>query len=141
MDVHNKQTRSYNMSQIKGKRTKPENIVAKYLFAQGFRYRRNVESLPGTPDIVLKKYKTVIFINGCFWHMHEGCKYFIWPENNAEFWKNKLIENKNRDKIKEKKLIASGWKVLVIWECELKKESREETLNNLIYNLRGKESE
>ena len=124
MDVHNKQTRSYNMSQIKGKRTKPEDIVAKYLFAQGFRYRRNVKSLPGTPDIVLKKHKTVVFINGCFWHMHEGCKFFVLPDNNAEFWKNKFNENKNRDKIKEEQLICLGWKVLVIWECELKKQNR-----------------
>ena len=137
MDVHNKQTRSYNMSQIKGKRTKPEDIVAKYLFAQGFRYRRNVKTLPGTPDIVLKKYNTVIFINGCFWHMHEGCKFFVWPDNNAEFWKNKLIENKNRDKSKEEQLVRLGWKVLIIWECELKKQNREEALNNLIYKLRG----
>lgn len=125
------------MSQIKGKRTKPEDIVAKYLFAQGFRYRRNVKTLPGTPDIVLKKYNTVIFINGCFWHMHEGCKFFVWPDNNAEFWKNKLIENKNRDKSKEEQLVRLGWKVLIIWECELKKQNREEALNNLIYKLRG----
>lgn len=77
MDVHNKETRSYNMSRIKGRKTKPEEIIAKYLFSQGFRYRRNVKKLPGTSDIVLKKYKTVIFVNGCFWHMHEGCKYFV----------------------------------------------------------------
>ena len=77
MDVHSKEVRSYNMSRIKGKKTKLEELVAKYLFSQGFRYRRNVKSLPGTPDIVLKKYKTVIFVNGCFWHMHEGCRYFV----------------------------------------------------------------
>ena len=102
MDVHNKETRSYNMSRIKGRKTKPEEIVAKYFFSQGFGYRRNVKKLPGTPDIVLKKYKTVIFVNGCFWHMHEGCKYFVWPKDNSEFWKNKLLANKERDE-KEKK--------------------------------------
>lgn len=80
MDVHDKETRSYNMSHIRAGKTKPEEIVAKYLFSAGFRYRRNVKNLPGTPDIVLKKYKTVIFVNGCFWHMHEGCKYFVWPQ-------------------------------------------------------------
>ena len=83
------------MSRIKGRKTKPEEIVAKYLFSQGFRYRRNVKKLPGTPDIVLKKYKTVIFVNGCFWHMHEGCKYFVWPNDNSEFWKNKLLEEQS----------------------------------------------
>ena len=90
MDVHDKPTRSYNMSQIKGKNTKPEEIVRKYLFAQGFRYRKNDKRLPGSPDIVLPKYKTVIFVNGCFWHGHEGCKCFVWPKNNAEFWKKKI---------------------------------------------------
>lgn len=85
MDVHDSKTRSYNMSCIKGKRTKPEEIVARYLFSQGFRYRRNVRSLPGTPDIVLKKYNTVIFVNGCFWHMHENCRYSVMPENHKEF--------------------------------------------------------
>ena len=87
MDVHDKKTRSYNMSQIKGKNTKPEEMVRKYLFAQGFRYRKNDKKLPGTPDIVLPKYKTVIFVNGCFWHGHEGCKYFVWPKSNPDFWK------------------------------------------------------
>ena len=93
MDVHDKKTRSYNMSRIKGKNTKPEEIVRKYLFSKGFRYRKNDKRLPGTPDIVLPKYKTVIFVNGCFWHGHEGCKYFVWPKNNADFWKKKLEDN------------------------------------------------
>ena len=97
MDVHDRATRSYNMSRIKGKNTKPEDIVAKYLFAHGFRYRRNVKTLPGTPDIVLKKYKTVIFVNGCFWHAHEGCRYFVLPEENREFWNEKLLRNRERD--------------------------------------------
>ncbi|MBO5525768.1 MAG: DNA mismatch endonuclease Vsr [Clostridia bacterium] len=136
MDVHNKETRSYNMSRIKGRKTKPEEIVAKYLFSQGFRYRRNVKKLPGTPDIVLKKYKTVIFVNGCFWHMHEGCKYFVWPKDNSEFWKNKLLANKERDEKEKKEIEELGWKVIVVWECQLKKAERERTLNWLIEKIR-----
>ena len=136
MDVHNKETRSYNMSRIKGRKTKPEEIVAKYLFSQGFRYRRNVKKLPGTPDIVLKKYKTVIFVNGCFWHMHEGCKYFVWPKDNSKFWKNKLLANKERDEKEKKEIEELGWKVIVVWECQLKKAERERTLNWLIEKIR-----
>lgn len=136
MDVHNKETRSYNMSRIKGRKTKPEEIVAKYLFSQGFRYRRNVKKLPGTPDIVLKKHKTVIFVNGCFWHMHEGCKYFVWPNDNSEFWKNKLLANKERDEKEKKEIEELGWKVIVVWECQLKKAERERTLNWLIEKIR-----
>lgn len=97
MDVHSKEIRSFNMSRIRGKNTKPEEVVAKYFFSQGFRYRRNVRNLPGTPDIVMKKYKTVIFVNGCFWHAHEGCKYFVLPDNNKEFWEEKLFRNRERD--------------------------------------------
>jgi DNA mismatch endonuclease (patch repair protein) len=84
-DVHDKQTRSYNMSHIKGKNTKPEVVVRKYLFSHGYRYRINDKRFPGKPDIVLPKYKTCIFVNGCFWHVHKGCKYFVWPESNADF--------------------------------------------------------
>lgn len=131
MDVHDKKTRSYNMSRIRGKKTKPEEIVARYLFSQGFRYRRNVESLPGTPDIVLKKYKTVVFVNGCFWHMHEGCKYFVMPQSNVEFWKEKLTVNKNRDEKQQSALKELGWKVIVVWECQLRKENRENTLKEI----------
>lgn len=124
------------MSRIKGRKTKPEEIIAKYLFSQGFRYRRNVKKLPGTPDIVLKKYKTVIFVNGCFWHMHEGCKYFVWPKDNSEFWKNKLLANKERDEKEKKEIEELGWKVIVVWECQLKKEERERTLNWLVEKIR-----
>ena len=124
------------MSRIKGRKTKPEEIVAKYLFSQGFRYRRNVKKLPGTPDIVLKKYKTVIFVNGCFWHMHEGCKYFVWPKDNSEFWKNKLLANKERDEKEKKGIEELGWKVIVVWECQLKKAERERTLNWLVEKIR-----
>ena len=120
MDVHDKETRSYNMSCIKGKDTKPEENVRKYLFSQGFRYRKNDKRLPGTPDIVLPKYRTVIFVNGCFWHGHKGCRYFVWPKNNAEFWKNKIESNILRDRKKAETLKDQGWKVIVVWECDLK---------------------
>ena len=118
MDVHDKETRSYNMSCIKGKGTKPEEIVRKYLFSQGFRYRKNDKRLPGTPDIVLPKYKTAIFVNGCFWHGHKGCKYFVWPKNNAEFWKKKIEDNISRDQKSIELLKAQGWSVIIIWEFE-----------------------
>lgn len=131
MDVHDKKTRSYNMSQIKGKNTKPEELVRKYLFSQGFRYRKNDKKLPGSPDIVLPKYKTVIFVNGCFWHGHEGCKHFVWPKSNEEFWKNKIETNIARDKKKTEALESLGWNVIVVWECELKKHTIDETLKKL----------
>lgn len=92
-DVHSTETRSYNMSQIRGKNTKPEEMVRKYLFKQGLRYRKNDKKLPGNPDIVLPKYHTCVFVNGCFWHGHEGCKYFVWPKSNADFWEEKITGN------------------------------------------------
>lgn len=120
-DVHSDKTRSYNMSQIKGKDTKSEIFVRKYLFSKGFRYLINDKRYPGHPDIVLPKYKTVIFVNGCFWHIHKGCKYFVWPENNKYFWRIKLLSNVARDQKNYNKLTALGWKVIIIWECELQK--------------------
>ena len=131
MDVHDRQTRSYNMSQIKAKNTKPEEIVRKFLFSQGFRYRKNDKRLPGTPDIVLPKYKTVIFVNGCFWHAHEGCKYASKPKSNVEFWEAKFARNKARDKRVKEQLESEGWHVVVIWECELKKDRIEQTRQRL----------
>lgn len=131
MDVHDSKTRSYNMSCIKGKRTKPEEIVARYLFSHGFHYRRNVRSLPGTPDIVLKKYNTVIFVNGCFWHMHENCRYSVMPENHKEFWAEKLLKNKERDEKKKRQLEQMGWNVIVVWECQLKGEEKLPALEKL----------
>ena len=104
MDVHDKKTRSYNMSRIKGKNTKPEEIVRKYLFSKGFRYRKNEKKLPGTPDIVLPKYKTVIFVNGCFWHGHQDCRYFVVPKTNTDFWLDKINTNIERDKRKQEVL-------------------------------------
>lgn len=132
MDVHDSKTRSYNMSRIKGKNTKPEETVRKYLFSQGFRYRKNDKRLPGKPDIVLPKYKTVIFVNGCFWHKHEGCKSFVWPKNNAEFWKEKIESNIVRDKKQYDELQNAGWHVIIVWECELKKKQRMDTLEHLV---------
>ena len=119
-DVHSPEIRSYNMSMIRGKDTKPEEKVRKFLFAQGFRYRKNDKRLPGKPDIVLPKYNTVIFINGCFWHCHKGCKYYVFPKSNTEFWEKKLEGNIQRDQINYEKLKALGWHVLVVWECEIK---------------------
>ena len=136
MDVHDRKTRSYNMSQIKGQNTKPEELVRKYLFAQGFRYRKNDKRLPGSPDIVLPKYRTVIFVNGCFWHGHDGCKYFVWPQNNADFWKEKIQSNIIRDNNNYRKLHETGWKVILVWECELKPKKRDSTLARLLNSLK-----
>lgn len=130
-DVHDKKTRSYNMSQIKGKNTKPEIMVRKFLFANGFRYRLHVKKLPGKPDIVLAKYKTVIFVNGCFWHGHENCKYFIAPKTRKKWWLSKIERNKQLDVQNSIKLNMLGWKVLVTFECELRKDKRESTLNEI----------
>lgn len=130
-DVHSPETRSYNMSRIRGKDTKPEEKVRKYLFARGFRYRKNVKDLPGKPDIVLPKYKTCIFVNGCFWHKHEGCKYFVWPKNNNDFWRAKIEGNVERDQHQKSELQALGWKVIVVWECELRNNRFDETMGAL----------
>lgn len=132
MDVHDKKTRSYNMSCIKGKNTKPEEVVRKFLFSKGFRYRKNDKRLPGTPDIVLPKYKTVIFVNGCFWHGHEGCKYFVWPKSNKEFWENKINTNIARDNEKIKQLEELGWRVIIVWECQIKKKDKEAFWDELV---------
>ena len=136
-DVHSPETRSFNMSQIKGKNTKPEELVRRYLFSHGFRYRKNASTLPGKPDIVLPKYKTCIFVNGCFWHKHEGCRYFVWPKNNAEFWKKKITGNVERDLRQQNELRLLGWNVVVIWECELKKDRFNETMASVTDNLRN----
>lgn len=134
-DCHDKETRSYNMSRIRSKNTKPEEVVRKYLFSKGFRYRKNDARLPGKPDIVLPKYKTVIFVNGCFWHKHESCKYFVWPKSNPEFWKNKIERNIQRDIQNHQLLRDTGWNVLVVWECELKKDVQEQTFERLVSAL------
>lgn len=135
MDKHSKETRSYNMSRIKSSGTKPEELVRKYLFSRGLRYRKNVKDLPGRPDIVLPKYKTVVFVNGCFWHGHSGCKYFVMPKSNIEFWQEKISKTVMRDNETYEKLTELGWNVLLIWECQLKKEPREKSLEYLYYNI------
>ena len=119
-----------NMSRIRSINTKPEEIVRKFLFSNGFRYRKNVKKLPGCPDIVLPKYKTVIFVNGCFWHKHD-CKRFVWPSSNTDYWKAKINRNVERDSISTFLLLSQGWKVIIVWECELKKETAGERLANL----------
>ena len=106
-----------------------------YLFSQGLRYRKNDPRLPGKPDVVLPKYRTVIFVNGCFWHAHAGCRYFVWPKNNEDFWRNKIEGNVSRDKLTTEKLQELGWNVVIVWECELKKANRQQTLEHLVLNL------
>jgi DNA mismatch endonuclease (patch repair protein) len=139
-DVHPPKIRSFNMSRIHGKATKPEEIVRKYLFAHGFRYRKNDASLPGKPDIVLPKYRAVVFVNGCFWHKHKGCKYFVWPKSNAEFWRKKIEDNVLRDNNNYKLLSKMGWKVLIVWECELHKQVFQDTMDNLVGRIRERPS-
>ena len=130
-DVHDADTRSYNMSCVKSKNTKPEIWVRKYLFACGFRYRINVKKLPGNPDIVLPKYKTAIFVNGCFWHGHKNCRYFVIPKTRTEWWLDKINRNIDRDQANILALKKSGWRVITIWECQLKPAIRDDTLLNL----------
>ena len=119
-----------NMSHIRSKNSKPEELVRKYLFSKGFRYRKNVKTLPGCPDIVLPKYKTVIFVNGCFWHKHD-CPRFVWPSTNEEYWRPKIMGNVERDKRNLVELQQLGWTVLTVWECELKKKVIDATLDQL----------
>lgn len=123
------------MSAIKGKGTKPELLVRKFLFSRGFRYRLNYPRLPGHPDLVLRKYRTVIFVNGCFWHGHQGCKYYTLPKTNIEFWKNKIERNRNRDLADRQKIVSMGWHCITIWECQLKPKVRQQTLEALVYTL------
>ncbi|HOY42219.1 MAG TPA: DNA mismatch endonuclease Vsr [Chitinophagales bacterium] len=130
-DVHNKATRSYNMSQVKSKNTKPELLVRKYLHAQGFRYRLNDKKLPGKPDIVLPKYKTVILVHGCFWHGHKNCKYATIPKTRTEWWTNKINYNQLNDKKAIALLKKDSWKVITVYECQLKNPKRDKTLSKI----------
>jgi len=132
-DVHSKEIRSYNMSKIRGKDTKPEMLVRKFLFSKGLRYRLHVKKLPGTPDLVFAKKKTAVFINGCFWHGHTNCKYFVIPKSRTDWWKEKISRNAFNDEKHIKQLEDAGWKVINVWECDLKKGKRELTLASL-YN-------
>lgn len=124
------------MSNIPSKNTKLEETVRKYLFAQGVRYRKNVSKLPGKPDIVLPKYKTVVFINGCFWHGHEGCKYFVPPKTNTEFWYAKFKYNQERDERNYQKLRDLGWRILIVWECEIRHGDADKRLEQLIEEIK-----
>lgn len=135
-DNHSKEERSRNMSHIRSQNTKPEETVRKYLFSKGFRYRKNVRSLPGCPDIVLPKYKTVVFVNGCFWHKH-NCSRFVWPSSNKEYWEPKILRNVERDKKNQIQLAELGWHVVVIWECQLKKKDLESTMDAVISEIRS----
>lgn len=136
MDNRSKEARSRNMSNIPSKNTKPEETVRKYLFAHGLRYRKNVSKLPGKPDIVLPKYKAVVFVNGCFWHGHEGCKYFVPPKTNTEFWYAKFQYNQERDARNYQKLRDLGWRILIVWECEIRHGDADKRLEQLIEEIK-----
>lgn len=136
-DIFSKSKRSEIMSKISGKETKPEILVRKYLFSKGFRYRKNVKELPGRPDIVLPKYKTIIFIHGCFWHGHEECKKSALPTTNTEFWREKIGKNIERDRRTIAELKQLGWSVVVIWQCEIKNIAlRVALLEELVSNIK-----
>lgn len=127
--------RHNNMAAIRGKNTKPEIIVRKYLWNHGYRYRLNHPRLPGKPDIVLRKYRTCIFINGCFWHGHEGCKYFVMPKSRTDFWQAKIQRNQQRDRDVQHLLAKMGWHCITIWECQLKPNNKQATLESLVFTL------
>ena len=135
VDNVSKEVRSYNMSRIRSKDTKPEILVRSYLFSKGLRFRKNDKRYPGSPDIVLPKYKTMVFVHGCFWHLHDGCRYARIPKSNVEYWEKKLYRNKERDEHNQKELEEMGWNVITVWECELKKDKREKTLENLYIQI------
>lgn len=137
MDKHTPEVRSYNMSQIKGKNTKPEMIVRKFLFSKGFRYKLHDKSLPGKPDILFPKYKTVLFIHGCFWHGHKHCKYFKLPTTRQEYWLPKIENNIKRDQGTVSILRDLRWRVITVWECELKKDRITQTLNDLAKKIKS----
>lgn len=131
MDTLTEEQRHYNMSRIRSRDTKQEVLVRKYLFGKGLRFRKNDKRLPGRPDIVLPKYRTAVFINGCFWHGHEGCKYFRMPATNTSFWKEKIKTNIERDKKDNETLSHMGWRVITVWECQLRPDNNEKTLTSL----------
>ncbi|WP_345270558.1 very short patch repair endonuclease [Nibrella viscosa] len=134
-DVHTSEQRSYNMSRIRSKDTNPEIVVRKFLFSMGFRYRLHDSKLPGKPDIILPKYKTAIFVHGCFWHNHEGCKRANLPKSNLDYWIPKIERNKKRDVENQAKLAALGWHIIVIYECQLKAKVLSDTLNKVVNEL------
>lgn len=119
------------MSHIRSKATKPELLVRKWLWAHGYRYRLNVRSVPGKPDIVMRRYRTAIFVNGCFWHGHEGCSQFVMPKTNTAFWQAKIDRNRERDQRNYKLLMQAGWQVIVIWACSLTEKKIENTMQQV----------
>ena len=136
-DTLSQTRRSYNMSRIRGKNTKPEILVRKGLHARGFRFRLHNKKLPGSPDIVLPKYGVAIMVNGCFWHGHKGCRYATKPKSNVEFWETKIARNRHRDEVTTAHLEALGWTVITIWECELRTNSQlDDRLNTLAEEIR-----
>ena len=135
-DILTKEKRSWNMSRIKGKDTKPEVLLRSMLHKEGFRFRIHVKHLQGKPDIVLPRYRSVVFVNGCFWHRHCGCEYAYNPKSRIEFWKDKFEKTVSRDKEKVKRLVADGWRVFIVWECEINKEPNK-TLKKLINQLKA----
>jgi DNA mismatch endonuclease (patch repair protein) len=134
-DNHTPEVRSYNMSRIQGKNTKPEDLVRRYLFSRGLRYRKNDKRYCGKPDVILPKYKTAIFVNGCFWHSHENCPYFVMPKSRLDYWKPKLERNRIRDVENIKFLEGEGWRVIVVWECEIKPKVRQTRLEKLYIEI------
>lgn len=120
-DIFSSRDRARIMSRVKSENTVPEVIVRKYLFSKGLRFKKNVPSLPGKPDIVLPKYKTIVFVHGCFWHGHIDCKHSALPKSNIAYWKNKVEKNIERDRTSILKLSENGWRVFVIWECEIRR--------------------
>ena len=137
-DVHNNATRSYNMSRIKGKNTKPEMLVRKFLHANGYRYKLHDKKLPGKPDIVLPKYRTVIFVHGCFWHGHTDCRYFVMPKTRTQWWKDKINRNIANDEKAIKALKKDGWKIINVWECDLKRAKVERALVKMLARIQKK---
>jgi DNA mismatch endonuclease, patch repair protein len=135
-DVHTPQQRRFNMQRIRSTNTKPEMLVRKFLFANGYRYKLHDKKLPGKPDLVLPKYKTVILVHGCFWHGHTNCKYYKVPQTRTGWWLNKINTNKTNDDKAVKALKKDGWKIIVLWECDLKVAKVEKVLASLLKKLK-----
>jgi len=135
MDVHSPKIRSYNMSRIRSKDTKPEMLVRKFLHSKGFRFRVHDKKLPGKPDMVLPKYKAVIFVHGCFWHGHQGCKYFVLPKTRAEWWQSKISATRTKDVEIKAKLLQDNWNVITIFECELRNSMKDKSLSDVIFKI------
>jgi DNA mismatch endonuclease, patch repair protein len=139
LEKYERGTRSYTMSHIRGKDTKIEVLVRSYLFRRGLRFRKNDKRYPGRPDVVLPRYHTIVFVNGCFWHMHEGCSKFSMPKSNVEFWTAKLVRNHERDVRQRAQLESEGWHVIVVWECELTTKLRDGRLERLYREIVGED--